>query len=137
MRYAAIKSDLIAAFNWNFNPEQLSKGLGWYFPALVSDTGRYIRRASPRLVDWLRLLRAQQRRLFLLTNSHSDYTELLMRFAFGSAWRDLFDIVIVKGGKPSFFAENRETRPFLRLVNAFGNEEGAATTTLEPKGTYV
>ena len=38
-------------------------------------------------------------RLALITNSHVDYSELLMRFAFGPDWRRLFDLVVFNAGK--------------------------------------
>jgi hypothetical protein len=41
--------------------------------------------------------------LVLATNSHVDYTHLLMSYAFGANWQALFDIIVVDSRKPGFF----------------------------------
>ena len=73
--------------------------------------------------------------LFLITNSHLDYTCLLMRYAFGDQWPQLFDLTLTYSRKPDFF--NSKTPLFgvfilfcyfncvrkwrvKRLINCFG-----------------
>ena len=53
------------------------------------------------------------RRLFLLTNSDWHYVDGVCRYLFDGllpgldSWRDLFDLVLVKGAKPDFFRTRR------------------------------
>lgn len=54
------------------------------------------------------------KRLLLITNSEWSYTRELMKYAFdpyleGMTWRELFDVVIVGAGKPSFFEHRSPT----------------------------
>jgi hypothetical protein len=61
--------------------------------------------------------------LLLITNSGWSYTAEMMRYAFdphlpaGTAWRDLFDLVIVAARKPSFFSGRA---PLLEVVSEDG-----------------
>lgn len=54
-------------------------------------------------------LRGAGKKLLLVTNSEWHYTKVMMTYAFdrflpgAMTWRDLFDVVIVAAGKPSFF----------------------------------
>lgn len=59
------------------------------------------------------------KKLLLITNSEWQYTKALMSYAFdrfldGCTWRELFDVVIVGAGKPSFF-EHRN--PIFEVVD--------------------
>jgi 5'-nucleotidase len=74
---------------------------------------------DPDLGPTLHKLRSSGKRLFLLTNSAWDYTQTVMAWLldgvmpeYGS-WRSYFDVVIVSGSKPAFFAESR---PLLELA---------------------
>lgn len=56
---------------------------GYYFPVIVKNTAKYIKSCSQKIVDWIRALRAEGKKVFLLTNSFIDYTNVLMNFAVG------------------------------------------------------
>ena len=43
------------------------------------------------------------RKIFLLTNADWDHTQSMMTYTYGSDWRTVFDLVIVKGRKKKFF----------------------------------
>lgn len=64
----------------------------------------------------LRKLRAEGKKLFLLTNSSFDYTNTVLNFVFDcdgqphKSWMDLFDIIIVEAQKPAFFTQ---AQPFV------------------------
>ena len=83
-------------------------------------------------------------RLFMVTNSHADYTNLLMRHVFGADWRALFDVVVCVAGKNrGFFAPPAggalAERPFYEIDPATDREKGApvAPGALERGGHYA
>ena len=81
------------------------------------DIGRYIFR-DPELGPALHKLRSGGKKLFLLTNSLWDYTDVVMSFLLDGvvseypSWRNYFDIVVTGASKPAFFTEGR---PFLEV----------------------
>src|SRR3989338_2250951 len=66
----------------------------------------------------LHKLRSAGKKLFLLTNSHWDYTESMMSFLLDGdlaeypEWERYFEAIIVGAKKPSFFISNE---PFVEL----------------------
>ena len=81
------------------------------------DIGRYIFR-DPELGPALHKLRSGGKKLFLLTNSLWDYTDVVMSFLLDGvvseypSWRNYFDVVVTGASKPAFFTEGR---PFLEI----------------------
>ena len=81
------------------------------------DIGRYIFR-DPELGPALHKLRSGGKKLFLLTNSLWDYTDVVMSFLLDGvvseypSWRNYFDVVLTGAMKPAFFTEGR---PFLEI----------------------
>jgi HAD superfamily 5'-nucleotidase-like hydrolase len=73
---------------------------------------------DPDLAETLHKLRSSGKKLFLLTNSLFDYTDVVMKYLLDGArlpypsWRNYFDVVIVGGQKPVFF---NEQRPFVAI----------------------
>ena len=82
--------------------------------AVAEDPGKYIH-ADDALVPMLRALRASGKKVFLLTNSLWDFTNVVMNFLVadkrGDAktveWLNLFDAVITGSCKPGFFENER------------------------------
>ena len=66
---------------------------------------KYILKRSPEFVDWLRMLRASGKFLYVITGSHVDFASHVASYALGPDWMDLFDIVIFFARKPSFFID--------------------------------
>jgi HAD superfamily 5'-nucleotidase-like hydrolase len=70
---------------------------------------------DPMLAEALHKFRSSGKKLFLLTNSLYDYTNVVMSYLLDGerkaypSWRNYFDITIVGGAKPAFF---NELRPF-------------------------
>jgi hypothetical protein len=66
---------------------------------------------DPELGPTLHKLRSGGKKLFLLTNSLWDYTDLVMRYLLDGVlpdyptWRRYFDLVITGAAKPAFFGE--------------------------------
>jgi len=73
---------------------------------------------DPLLGETLHKFRSSGKKLFLLTNSLFDYTNVVMAYLLDGerkaypSWRNYFDIVIVGGAKPAFF---NELRPFQQV----------------------
>jgi HAD superfamily 5'-nucleotidase-like hydrolase len=70
------------------------------------------------LAETLHKFRSSGKKLFLLTNSLWDYTDVVMGFLLDGqrnaypSWRNYFDVVIAGGAKPAFF---NEARPFVQI----------------------
>jgi 5'-nucleotidase len=80
--------------------------------AITSNLDKYLKR-DDMLAAALHKLRSAGKKLFLLTNSRRNYTELLMTHLLGSAsaeyptWKHYFDLVVCAASKPAFFQEHR------------------------------
>jgi HAD superfamily 5'-nucleotidase-like hydrolase len=104
---------------------------------VLADLGRYLVK-DPELGGALHRLRSGGKKLFLLTNSMSDYTEAVMRHVLDGllpeypSWRNYFDAVITAAQKPGFFSERRP----LLLLGPEGQPAGEATS-LERGRTYA
>lgn len=98
-------------FHWTADKMLPAKTYGTYFPALFKNPEKYIQ-PQPELREVLRKLRAQKKFLFLCTNSHYEYAELIMSFTLGKDWRDFFNMVFCNTCKPRFFTD-REFPMFL------------------------
>ena len=102
-----------------------------------ADLARFIVR-DPELGPALHKLRSSGKRLFLLTNSHLDYTEAVMRHVLDGvlpeypSWRNYFDAVITASGKPGFFSSDA---PFVELDEA-GVQMGGEIHAFERGHTY-
>jgi HAD superfamily 5'-nucleotidase-like hydrolase len=80
---------------------------------VASDPGKYITR-DPLLVPCLQKIKDSGRKLFIVTNSLWDYTDVMMSYLFDepagraerSRWLSMFDIVIVGASKPAFFMQS-------------------------------
>src|SRR5258706_1922502 len=78
---------------------------------------------DPLLGETLHKFRSSGKKLFLLTNSLWDYTDVVMKYLLDGerkaypSWRNYFDIVMVGGAKPAFF---NELRPFVQIDAASG-----------------
>uniref|UniRef100_A0A7S3Z779 5'-nucleotidase n=1 Tax=Lotharella globosa TaxID=91324 RepID=A0A7S3Z779_9EUKA len=80
---------------------------------VAKDPAQYIVR-DPHLFESLRHLKRSGRKLFLLTNSFWEYTNVVMNYLWGnppgvidSQWQDIFDVIIAGSCKPGFFVNNR------------------------------
>jgi len=103
-----------------------------------ADLPRFVVR-DPELGPALHKLRSAGKRLFLLTNSHLDYTEALMRHVLDGilpeypSWRNYFDVVVTASGKPGFFSGGA---PFAEL-DASGHPLPGEVKSFERGHTYA
>ena len=132
--YSAILSDLFRAFDGNFCPEHFQTGAGYYFQPLRDNISKYVfDRREDQTRAWLEKIREApfNKKLFLLTNSNFDYSELLLNAAYGDDWRDLFDIIIYRGAKKyGFFDQNHVEKPFLSYTRGSPIDGPPVETTL-------
>jgi len=83
---------------------------------VVKDIEKYIIK-DPKLVTLLRVLKSNDRKAFLLTNSEYYYTNTVMNYMLGDfydseypTWRHFFDIIMVGARKPEWFEEGTTLR---------------------------
>jgi len=105
---------------------------------ILADPGRFID-LDPDNALTLQDQRAAGRRLMLITNATWEYTRQIMRYAFdrylpeGTAWRDLFDVVIVSANKPAFFSHSN---PLFRVVDEDSGTLHPHPGPIEPAGVF-
>jgi len=103
-----------------------------------ADLSRYVVK-DPELGPALHKLRSGGKKLFLLTNSHWDYTDAVMRHLLDRmlpeypSWRNYFDVVITASAKPGFFSGEF---PFAEL-DAAGNPLAGDVRAFERGKTYA
>lgn len=72
---------------------------------------------DPALPETLERMRGHGMKLFLLTNSEASYTALIMERLLAARrparrhWTDCFDLIVVRAGKPAFFARHAPLQP--------------------------
>jgi HAD superfamily 5'-nucleotidase-like hydrolase len=82
---------------------------------VLADLPRYVER-DEQLAVTLHKLRSAGKRLFVLTNSRHDYTEVVMSYLLDGmlpdypSYRHYFDAIIVAARKPSFFQDRNPLR---------------------------
>jgi len=97
--YKQFSKDIEDSVNFNFANWKDS----WYFKAFRENVGKYIEKRTNIRQSIQRIRSQSDIKLFLLTNSYEDYSQLLMEYAFGEDWKDLFDVVVYRARKPYFF----------------------------------
>lgn len=104
---------------------------------IMSDVGRFIQR-TPSLALTLHKFRSAGKKLFLLTNSYSEYTNHVMVHLLGgmlgeySNWQSYFDVVVTGARKPGWFTKRA---PFLQ-VDERGQEISTSVESLERGSIY-
>ncbi|KYQ89996.1 putative 5'-nucleotidase [Tieghemostelium lacteum] len=83
-----------------------------YYNKFREDPSLYVYKASPKCIQWLKDLKQQGTKVLLVTNSKSEYADILMTFSYGENYQQLFDIIITDAKKPEFFRSNQ---PFYDL----------------------
>ena len=87
------------------------KSFGSFFPELSKNVHLYIE-PQPELKSIMEELRNSGRKVFLATNSHVEYTNLIMTQTMGVDWQSSFDIVCCYCLKPGFFLNKDNKIPF-------------------------
>lgn len=76
---------------------------GLYFPEVWKNPTKYII-PQPEMRDVLKKMAEQNKFIFLATNSHWEYMELIMSTTLGEDWREFFDMVIANARKSFFWS---------------------------------
>lgn len=87
---------------------------GYFFPKILENPEKYIQKRDD-FREMLIRIRNMGKKTFLATNSHAEYTELIMSNSIGSDWMDYFDLVACNWGKPIFFKDESTERHFFEL----------------------
>ncbi|GJQ08592.1 hypothetical protein GpartN1_g383.t1 [Galdieria partita] len=102
---------------------------GYIKDKVANQPGYYVEK-DPYLFDTLKLLKKSGRKLFLLTNSLWEYTNVLMNYLWGNPssvytldWMDYFDIVVVGAAKPTFLVD--QNLPLYRVDPHSGQLQNA------------
>jgi HAD superfamily 5'-nucleotidase-like hydrolase len=115
VQYDKLFGDIRAAIDEAHRDDTLKDVIKAELPAFIVK--------DPLLGETLHKFRSSGKKLFLLTNSLWDYTNVVMGYLLDGerkaypSWRNYFDIVVVGGAKPAFF---NELRPFVQIDPATG-----------------
>jgi len=74
----AFVPDLMAGLEHTYSPPSFGLRRGMFFPALLAEPARFLA-PRPTTRAWLEAQRSRGRRLFLVTNSHVDFSEFVMQ----------------------------------------------------------
>ena len=89
--------------------------VGFYFPMFKVNPKRYLHKSRPELFDKLRDLKKAGKVIFMVTNSHVGYYDILFPFTTQLVpdAEEIFDFIGMNGAKPLFFQQN--DRDFYRV----------------------
>lgn len=110
--------DILDALVHMYSREHFGRNVGGYFEALKQNPEKYLQRATPELISWLREMK-KSKTTFLLTGSHIDFANFTASYALGPDWPELFDVVVGFAKKPGFFTG---AKPFVGLEGAVETE---------------
>lgn len=108
--YYGLTDDIYASICFNFGRYDESL----YFEPFRSKNFSHLIYERKNLVPWLQSIKQGGIKVFLMTNSNHHYTKVMMDFAFGEDWKQLFDSIIYRSKKPTFFIQDA---PFQKLVD--------------------
>ena len=88
----------------HFNNEEVHPigEYGNFFNVVLAEPSKYIVE-QPELRERLEILRSKGMHLFLGTNSHQEYMNLIMKSTLGDGWEQIFDLNVANCRKPLFF----------------------------------
>jgi len=110
-----------------------TKVYGYYFKEAVENIEK-ITYKQERMKKILMSLRAKGKILFLASNSHFEYINVLMSYTFGPEWKEIFHFIIPNANKPGFFSA--KDRVFKEIDETSNTKFGAEVTKLEPHKMY-
>ena len=75
---------------------------GDFFPVVYKEPEKYVLE-QPELRAALEFLTHKGVKLFIATNSHAQYVDLILNQTLGPGWKSLFTQIVYDSRKPSFF----------------------------------
>ncbi len=109
------------------------KEYGKFFPEAVNKIADVIYKQD-KMLQTLKHLKEKGKILFIASNSHYEYVNILMEHAFGAEWDKLFDFIIVKACKPAFWKNT--DKPFYEIDQNNCNKIGPAVRELRRNEMY-
>ena len=106
---------------------------GDFFPAVCKDPSRFIQQ-QPKLKETIKKLRDAGKLIFLATNSHEEYMEIIMKATLGDDWKSYFDLINANCRKPAFFGKDQ---PFYTIDKTADNIKGPVAQFLVKGETYL
>ena len=113
----------------NYNREEVFpiETYGNFFPRMCAEPSKYIQKRDD-FKELLISLKKKGKFLFLSTNSHVDYCELIMTASIGEDWKDYFDVISAASSKPVFWKDFTATpgspTRFTEVDKSIPNYEG-------------
>jgi len=124
--YRKLVHHVYDGFNHHYDPDSLVLDQGHFFPNIKRNPEKFLHKVPDTLLEFVKILQRQNKKVFLMTNSRADFTEVVCDYALGPGWRSLFDIVVCHAQKPSFFFEEK---PFFQTDGILSG--GNSTAFLE------
>lgn len=124
---------LLECMVYMFDRQHFRTNYGEYFPAMKANPEKYYYTCSNNLRSWLRALKENGKKLFLITGAHVDFASHTASNTIGADWRDFFDIVVCYAKKPGFFTMKRD---FIGL-NGFTETNPIEYKDLQIGGIYT
>ena len=107
---------------------------GSLYKEILRDPSRYVQ-PNAELLPFLRRLRENGKRAFILTNSPFEFVNGVMLHLLGHGWRHYLDLIITQAHKPDWFTSSR---PFRRVATESGRVDwGRVTKLLGPGSGHV
>ncbi|KAK3738461.1 hypothetical protein QZH41_017091, partial [Actinostola sp. cb2023] len=128
--------DILDGFILNFSPSSFQAKKGNYFQSIIENPSKYIKPCPQKVINWIKSLSDEKRKVFLLTNSYIDYASFLLEFAVGKDWRELFDIVLCKASKPGFFVPYELGKVVPSMKSVKGMDEVRESSELQFNKIY-
>lgn len=111
--------DVFEAAQDTYLHTQYAKHEGGFFPAWKENTVKYVEQCSDSVKKWLKGLKNEGKKTFILTSSFNDYAVHSMEHILGNDWREYFDLVLTFARKPGFF---KKSNPFIKVVSGIEKE---------------
>ncbi|XP_064487413.1 5'-nucleotidase domain-containing protein 1-like [Ornithodoros turicata] len=133
--YKMAWEDLYSGFVEMYRRDSFQNNSGLFYPTMKERPNDMIHPCSETLLAWIRRLRAEGKRTFLLSSSNADFVEVLANACVGSDWRDYFDVVLTYARKPGYFMHDPHRRPYYRVTDTL-KEGGVLNGDLVENGVY-
>ena len=109
---------------------------GRFFPEMFANPTKYIVQ-QPEMREVIQKLRDQGKVLFVGTNSHWEYMELIMSTTLGPDWRNFFDFVFAFCRKPHFFSTENPMYIMDKSIKDFNGTEVKSADELKPDSSIT
>ena len=108
-----------------------------YYSEFYDHPELYLVKASQEFKDKLQGLRSKGKKLVLVTNSYSGYTQFIFGYSYGSDWHSYFDAYVFAAGKPDFFIKNDDLEIIEHMeLNGDVYQKGSARHLKESVGGH-